>query len=277
MLLPYWPEPSIPIYKEGKFGSWKSIRTPILRNVPGYFTPIPQQPRGWMFKKDGVIWMSLTRMEVESQMMHIAAAKGHVVVGGLGMGFALFNIIRKPEVTKVTLLEVDPEIIQLMDRVTYWNRWPGYEKVEIVMGDARDFKPHDPVDYMFLDIWPKLAANDALKDTQTIQKNVRAASLGWWGQEFDLISYCQSRNINSFRVNRGAYQDFARDTNLPVTDQHSLIYPRLALLAVTLQTAANEKNPKFQTVFKHAVSMLLLEGDPIDRMLRQHPQVSVGG
>jgi hypothetical protein len=269
MLSPYWPEPYVPHYRAGRFGSWEARQTPLLKNVPGYFTPTPQQPRGWKFKKDDVVWMSLTRMEVESQMMHIAAAKGHVVIGGLGMGFALFNIARKPEVTKITLLEVDPEVIQLVDKVTNWTKWQGYDKIELVVGDARDFKPHEPVDYMFLDIWPHLGDSRALEDVKTIQKNVQAASLGWWAQEFALVDWSIEHKIKSDNINRAAYRSFARDTNLPLTDQDSLIYPRLAILAVTLQTATYSKDKEMKKDLTKIVYNMLAEGDPIDRIFQK--------
>jgi hypothetical protein len=268
MLLPYWPEPYLPIYREGRFGNWKCSRTPMLKNVPGYFIPVTEQPPGWMIKKDNTIWMSLTRMEIESQMMHIAAAKGHTVVAGLGMGFFLFNVIRKPEVTKVTLLESDPEVIQLLDRISDWSKWPGYEKIEIVMGDACEFKPFDPVDFMFVDIWARLGADEALPLTQIIQKNVQAASVGFWGQEHDFVDWCRDNDIKTNRISRLAYRAFAKATNLPLIEQDSRVYPRLALLAVTLQCAANDPDIKSKRLLQRIVTMLIIEDDPLTKALQ---------
>jgi hypothetical protein len=42
-------------------------------------------------------WMSSARDEVDSQTPHVAAAFGHTVLMGAGMGIALFNLLSKPD------------------------------------------------------------------------------------------------------------------------------------------------------------------------------------
>jgi len=262
MPLPYWPEPLLPNYKAGKYGPWTLSRTQTLYKVPGYFTPTAEQPPGWVLKKNRTVWMSLTRMEVESQMMHIAAARGHVVIAGLGMGFALYNIMRKPEVTRVTVLEISNQIIKLMDKTTTWRQWPGFNKVQIIEGDAREYKTNEPVDFLFADIWEHLGSYDALPVTQTIQSNVQAKEVGFWGQEYDLVSWCMQHNINSTKVNRRHYRAFCKDVNLPLIEQDDLRYPRLALLSVTLQTAAYERDPEAKALLGIQAYALTQEDDP---------------
>jgi hypothetical protein len=145
MVLPYWPPPELPDYKPGNLGRWACLPTPSLtRPTTGYFLPHQRQAPGWMFTRSQKIWMSLTQMEIESQAPMIAAAYGHTVIAGLGMGFALYNIAKKPEVTRVTLLEIDTEVIGLLDKVSDWRNWPGTDKVELLIGDARVYRPGAP-------------------------------------------------------------------------------------------------------------------------------------
>jgi hypothetical protein len=264
MLQPYWPEPLMPNYRSGRIGPWSCQPTPALTNVPGYFIPVRQQSPGWMFKKGRTVWMSLTRIEVESQMMHIAAARGHTVIGGMGMGFVLFNMAMKPEVTKITLLEIDPQVIELVYKVADLVRWPGYEKIEIVIGDAAEFKPHEPVDFLYMDTWSGLGSSKALPTTQQVQKNVQAASVGYWGQEFDLVAYCQDHGTPATKIGRAAYRRFAEAAELPLIEQDSLIYPRLATLAVVLQTAANTKDIPAKLILQKVAFVMFNEQTEID-------------
>lgn len=269
MILPYWDEPELPTYKAGSFGQWRSERTPPLKYVPGYFMTAPEQQPGWRFSRGKKIWMSLTRMEVESHMPHIAAATGHTVIAGLGMGFMLYNVLLKPEVTKVTVIEKDREVIALMDKVSNWRKWSGHEKVNLVIGDATTYTTTEPVDFLYADIWPHVGDSNALPLTQTIQSNVHAKSVGFWTQEFDFISWCQTHEIPHKVISRFIYREFAVDVGLPLIEQDSRTYPRLCLLAVMIQTAMSFRGDRHKReMLKAAAYMVMMENDPIEEALR---------
>jgi len=254
----FWPEPHLPAYKAGKHGNWSCQPTPVMKYLTaGYFLPHRTQPRGWMFKRNGNVWMSLTKMETESQLPMIAAAKGHTVIAGLGMGFVLYNILVKPEVTKVTLLEIDREVVALMDYVSDWRSWPGREKLTLVMGDAKAFVPDCEVDVLYVDTWAHLGAAEAIEVTQAIQANVRAHEVCWWGQEIDFIDFCSQQKLPHEYINIGAYRAFAAKVGLPLIEQGNLIYPRLCLLAATLQTAGAEADLLVRRVLQgHAADLV---------------------
>jgi hypothetical protein len=260
MGIPYWPVPRIPAYQKGAYKRWACLPTPRMsRHTAGYFFLHRTQPRGWMFKKDGVIWMSLTAMETESQTPMIAAAQGHTVIAGLGMGFVLYNIAAKPEVTRVTLLELDPDVVALMDRVTSWRHWPGSEKVTLVMGDATQYVANGPVDFLYADTWANLGAEEAVPITQRIQAGVQAKTVAWWGQELDFIAWCGERNLPHGLINAGVYREFAAWTGLPMIEQHNIYYPRMALLAATMQAAGNCQDEFGNNVLRNHAANLLLE------------------
>lgn len=230
-----WPEPQLPKYRAGQHGVWRCERTRKLDGwTTGYFRLHPVQEPGWMIKKRNTIWMSLAAMERESQMPHIAAASGHVVVAGLGMGFVTYNIARKPDVTKVTVLERDRRVVELMDRISNWRSWP---KVELVIGDALQWKPDEPVDFLYVDIWAKLGEETALPTmTVPIQANVQAKRVGSWGQEIDFLDWCRAKNIHAFDVIEPHWQSFAADNGLPLIGEEWPGYVRLAVAAAVLQT-----------------------------------------
>lgn len=261
-----WPEPKIPSYQKGSYGSWKCKPTPTLRDSIGYFLPHAEQAPGWMITRNGAIWMSLTKMETESHMPHIAAAHGHVVICGLGMGFVLYNMLRKYEVTKVTVIEKDFEVGKLMDHVSNWGHWEGRDKLNIRIQDATTAisGPRFNPDFLYVDIWDKLGYDGALRVTKQIQDNVQAKSVGWWGQEFDFVYWCRSQNIELFSATRRTYREFAESTGMPLIERNSLLYPRLAIAAVTWQLSGRKEVPPHERkVLQRKAVEVLSHADPL--------------
>lgn len=229
-----WPEPERPKYRAGKYQHWTCDPTPLLtKPTTGYFRLHATQEPGWMIRKSGTIWMSLAAMERESHMPHIAAARGHVVVAGLGMGFVAYNLARKPEVTKVTVVERDKRVIALMDRISDWRSWP---KVELVVADALTWKPAEPVDFLYSDIWDKLGDEKGLGLTRAIQANVGAARVGSWGQEIDFLDWCRDSHTSALDVADRHYRAFVTDSGLPLIGAEWPGYARLACAAAVMQT-----------------------------------------
>lgn len=265
-----WPLPKIPAYRAGSVGKWRCRPTPKMDHLTtGYFLAHKVQAPGWMFTRSGTIWMSLTKMEIESQMHHIAAAHGHTVIAGLGMGFVLFNILAKPEVTKVTLLEIDPEVVALMDRVTDWRKWPGVEKLTIVMGDATEWETGQAVDFLYADIWEHLGWSQAVPTTRAIQYNTGAKLVGWWGQEFDFIDWGRVHHIRPSDLTRTHYRMFARDVMMPMIEQDSPRYPKWAAAAVVIQMAGREQGPNKAMLQLLAAQLIEVAAGPdaLDRAL----------
>ena len=236
-----WAEPVVPMYQEAQVADWRCVPTPELNKAGvGYFRPYNYLPAGWMFEQrvDGewMRWMSLTPMELESHMPHIAAAWGTVVVAGLGMGFFLYNILRKPKVTRVVVLEKDANLLTLFNKAIRRNCWPHLDKFELWLGDALEFVPEHDVDFLFADIWPYFGDDTALAKTQAIQANVKARTVGFWGQEWDFVDWLRERDVpDIWKVNRALYRQFCQEVNLPLIEQDSVRYSLLAVSAVIAQ------------------------------------------
>lgn len=95
-------------------------------------------------------WMSDTPMEIESHRPAIKEAKGHVLVAGLGMGYVAYEMAKKKSVKKITVVEYDPEIIELI--------YPRMEahfqgKVEVVCKNIFTYQPNTKFDSIWFDIW----------------------------------------------------------------------------------------------------------------------------
>lgn len=102
------------------------------------------------------IWMSLNPNEIETMKPFINASKGNVLVLGLGMGYAPFMMANKKDVNSVTIIEKDPEIIELFNSLI-WPNFVNKEKIEIIHDDAINFvnkkDNQNKFDYVFADLW----------------------------------------------------------------------------------------------------------------------------
>ena len=102
------------------------------------------------------IWMSLNPNEIETMKPYIDAAKGKVLVLGLGMGYVPFMMALKDNVESITIIEKDPEIISLFNDLI-WPNFKNKEKIKIVQDDAISYYNkrvnQAKYDYAFADLW----------------------------------------------------------------------------------------------------------------------------
>ena len=115
---------------------------------PGTYTKLCGNGHGCM--------MSNTPAEIGGHMEFYYAATGRVIIGGLGIGMILEAVLKKPEVTSITIIEKEQEIIDLVSPF-YANE----EKVKIICGDV--FTPQDYLapgtkfDNLYFDIWDTIS------------------------------------------------------------------------------------------------------------------------
>jgi hypothetical protein len=217
-----WSRLQVPTFKEMNLGAW-SIRWMEPLAQWRYFHDELIQAGQYTLLKDDESWMSTAPVEIEGQAQHVAAARGHVVVMGAGLGVALYNILNKPMVTRVTLVERDASVIQLVRAAAGLDHWGGIEKLEIEIVDAFDFRPRTMVDHLYVDIWAKAADARALADTQRIQSAVRAATVGWWTQEFSFLDWLEQKfSDGSPTLER--YKSWAQEIELPMIGQDDGAY-----------------------------------------------------
>lgn len=180
-----------PRYAQGVWGPW-SVRIIAMLSARGYW--------GTTYRMAGTVilsgpvedgqasWMSIVPMEIESQEIGIAAARGHTVVLGLGMGWCAANVALNPAVDRVTVIERDPDIIALIEALGIFDQLPpeARAKVTVIRGDALEWRPDTHVDSVQADIWAKFVEPQKWDDVRRIQANIGADSLYFWGQEMEL-------------------------------------------------------------------------------------------
>lgn len=92
--------------------------------------------------------MSNTPMEKRTNIDFVHNAHGKVLIGGLGIGLILLAIQDKEDVSHITVIEKNIEVIELIK-----DQLPLNNKVEIVHADVFDYKPLFKYNTIYMDIW----------------------------------------------------------------------------------------------------------------------------
>ena len=163
---PYLAQVKIPTVKEGKFtltegryakGELFQYDMPDFDAeyiVPklGFFTSPVRFPAIYEGTKP---WMSVCPSEILSMQGDIAAARGKVLVLGLGLGYYPFMISGKMDVEEVTVVERSPEIVKLFEE-NLLPQFPFGFKIETAQCDAYDYldevEPGE-FDFIYCDLW----------------------------------------------------------------------------------------------------------------------------
>ena len=127
------------------------------------------------------LWMSLSFMEVQSHFLPINLAYGYVATGGLGLGYFTLSIAASGTVDKVDVYENNKDVIEYF--VDRFKDREGFEKINIIEGDARKKMKGKEYDFVFMDIYETLLPDDVIKDTRLFKKNNNIESYHFWGQE----------------------------------------------------------------------------------------------
>jgi hypothetical protein len=217
-----WPELKIPTYRPAALETWALQKCEHIMQM-GYFQDWRGQSDIYALLHNGESWMSTALDELESQAPHVSAAKGHVVIMGAGMGVALYNILAKPDVTHVTVVEHDLRVIHLLRQATDIDSWVGIEKLGIEIVDAFDYLPVHPVDHLYVDIWARPGDPQALAHTQQIQKHLNAKTVGWWTQEIEFLDWLERKGCGVVPT-MDLFRQWVGEIGLPLIEQNNPAY-----------------------------------------------------
>lgn len=167
-----------------------SMATPVLR-IDDYLnrnflvgnTQVP------LFKIDGVAWMSLTRMELQSQHLAIQFSQDRCAALGLGMGHYVLRAMARDDVESIDVYERDSRVIKMFQR--FKNRC-GFDKINFIVGDARKLCRGKQYDFMYVDIYPDMLGNEIVSDIEMFLGNNHVEVYHFWGRErvlFDAIRF----------------------------------------------------------------------------------------
>ncbi len=184
------PDPIREYFQPMDVGAW------ALRSVPaavctGYWGEVQLAQNLIVLARRQKVWMSTAPMELESQQIGVDFARGHVVVFGLGLGWSTATSALKPEVERVTVVEMDANVLEMHEQIKLFERLPdgAGDKVNIVHADALEWEPDGPVDLLMPDIWVELVSWGRAEEVHDMQANVDADMVYFWGQELELARH----------------------------------------------------------------------------------------
>lgn len=177
---------------EGKSGDWKIERYSVTKRDVGLYNlrlirdgqmrriVPPGTYTRLIHKGEGVV-MSDTPAEAHEHRRLLSMAEGKVLLNGLGLGFAMSAILRKPEVEHVTVIEKASDVIKLVGP-TFTS-----ECVEIINADALEWRPKKGQDFnvVWHDIWTDICVDN--KPQMTKLRRAYARRCGWqacWSAEY---------------------------------------------------------------------------------------------
>jgi len=169
----------VEIVSPGKSGDAEIRHTTVSREAsrftalrPGGFVPAGKYAE---LLVDGALVMSDTRHEHITNIDAVLASQGHVLIGGLGLGMICHPIAAKKGVTKITVVERNKGVIDLVSPTLP-------KKVEVIHSDIFDYKPEKGAkfDTIYFDIWTDICT-DALPDMGKLLRRFRKylADDGW--------------------------------------------------------------------------------------------------
>lgn len=115
----------------------------------GYFSKRIKYP---LIRKNGANWMELVPHEINSMEGDITKAKGNILVVGLGLGYFSYMTSNKKEVTSVTVLEKDKDIIEVFNSCLL-DEFENKDKIKIINDDALTYLDYSNFDFVYIDIY----------------------------------------------------------------------------------------------------------------------------
>lgn len=193
----YHPRLFVPTYAEMEMGDWRIKRAEWVL-CKGYWSPAMLTPgmTGLLRRRpDGEVetWMSMAPLEIESQELGCLHAAGHVLIMGMGMGWSMAATALNPAVTRVTVVELSPDILAMIDRLKLLEQIPApaRAKIRIVNASAFDYHPDQPVDLLMPDIWQPLMNDDRVEDVRRMVVHCRPRQVYFWGQELEIARHAR--------------------------------------------------------------------------------------
>ena len=135
--------------------------------IPGTYTRLMRGdvPAG---RWGSTVVMSDTPDEMRDHYSAVRMATGHCLIHGLGLGIVAEACLRKDDVTKVTVIELSSEVIQLIGPYLV-EKWG--ERIEIIEADALTWKAPKGTRFgmAWHDIWDNICG-DNLDDMKRLHR-----------------------------------------------------------------------------------------------------------
>lgn len=133
---------------------------------------------------NGGTWMSDTLMEQSSNYDVVLNARGHVLIAGLGIGMVLLPILRKPTVTQVTVIELYPDVRDLVvPQLQKVLTAEEFAKLTVIIGDIETWRPEKrgrQFDVIYFDIWKDICGDSGEQMKRLRKTFARYLKAGGW-------------------------------------------------------------------------------------------------
>lgn len=111
-------------------------------------------------REDQRVWMTVTPNEINTIQPAVRQSHGKVLTYGLGLGYYAFHALLKKDVSSVTVVEKNPQVIEVFNRLLR-PFFPRQEDLHIIEADAFDYAaqtaPAEGYDVVFTDLWHDVA------------------------------------------------------------------------------------------------------------------------
>lgn len=138
--------------------------------------------------EEETVWMAPAVSEFSSMEEGIRKGHGKCLTFGLGIGLIVYMWLRKEEVSEVTIVEFNEDVIQLFQKHIL-PQFPEGKSVNIIHGDAFDYYKEDflqQFDYVYVDFWE--STEDGLTYyTKLMETGVDLPHVDFWIEESILM------------------------------------------------------------------------------------------
>jgi hypothetical protein len=170
-----------PTLKCGNFGSVE-----IRENEPGYY----------YLYINGEQWMAYntkTHLEAYELYSHYILAEGHVIATGMGFGARENWILSKPNVTKLTIIELSEDLIGYHKQLG--SSFLKDPRVEVINCDASEYK--GSCDVLLLDHYEMLDSESTLANVKLVQDNIECNTMWFWPFERIIMDLRKMHTFNN--------------------------------------------------------------------------------
>lgn len=170
----------------GVVGNFEILKRDSLEGeIEGYLYSKEGKINGPISELLGVnkrVWMRLSPKEIEGTYETIKSAKGKVGIVGLGLGYTVQEIAKKPEVSNVIVYEISEDVVEL-----YKRNFGENPKIQIILGDAFKANAND-FDLFFVDIYEYKLSMQVVEDYVAFNKLHTIKEYSFFGIEHFLLS-----------------------------------------------------------------------------------------
>lgn len=153
------------------------------------------------------IWMSLIPHEINTMKKPIKEAKGRVLVLGLGLGYYLFHIASKKDVTSIDVIEKDPRIAGLFNKYLL-DKFPNKEKISIIIDDAISYLDCEKqYDYIFCDVYHNVGDGEKLYLQIKSKENNRKNTIFSYWIETSILAMLRRQVLTVFEEALEGYKE----------------------------------------------------------------------